>query len=72
MGFVVDGTDARLAAEIIDAIGESVEIFYETKNVGEEWYVGYADHHGQELPTHGHFRSLIDGLKWLRDEAPKP
>lgn len=67
---VMDGTDATIAAAIIANIGESVEIFYESKNVGEEWYVGLADPHGADLPVHGHFPSLIDGLKWLRDEAP--
>lgn len=52
--------------QMIIQIGESVEIFYEPRNKGEEWYVGLADPHGQELPLHGHFSSLLEGLDWLR------
>jgi hypothetical protein len=49
-----------LARRLIE-IGESVSIFYEPRNEGEEWTVGLE----REPMMHGHFRSLIEGLDWL-------
>lgn len=46
-------------------IGESVEIFYEPRNEGDEWYVGLASTHGEPIPLHGHFGSLLEGLRWI-------
>jgi hypothetical protein len=56
--------EARIAA-ILQELGESVEIYYEPRNEGQEWYVGFADPHGSELPVHEHFESLLGGLLWL-------
>ena len=49
-------------------LGESVEIYWEPRNKGDEWYVGLASPSpGEELPLHGHFSHLLDGLSWLVD-----
>jgi hypothetical protein len=52
-------------AELLQEIGESVEIYYEPRNEGDEWYVGFADPHGEALPVHEHFADLVEGLLWL-------
>ncbi|HEY1281136.1 MAG TPA: hypothetical protein VGF22_15775 [Acidimicrobiales bacterium] len=57
--------DADEIAHLLQEIGESVEIFYEPRNEGMEWYVGLADPHGFPLPVHEHFADLIEGLLWL-------
>lgn len=48
-------------ASYLEQIGESVEIYYERRNEGDEWYVGLADPHGSELPLHEHFSNLPEG-----------
>jgi hypothetical protein len=55
--------EAKIARYLAE-IGESVEIYWEPRNQGNEWYVGLADAHGRELPLHEHFASLEDGLHW--------
>lgn len=52
-------------ADLLVEIGESVEVYYEPRNEGMEWYVGFADPHGFDLPVHDHFGDLIEGLTWL-------
>ena len=52
-------------AGLLREIGESVEVYYEPRNEGMEWYVGFASAHGQPLPVHGHFADLVEGLLWL-------
>lgn len=56
---------AESIARLLQEIGESVEIYYEPRNEGMEWYVGFADGHGYPLPVHEHFADLVEGLLWL-------
>lgn len=56
---------AERIASLLMLIGESVEIFYEPRNEGAQWYVGLADPHGKALPLHEHFADLAEGLTWL-------
>ena len=52
-------------ARLLVEIGESVEIFYEPRNEGMEWYIGFASNEGLEVPVHEHFADPIEGLIWL-------
>jgi hypothetical protein len=52
---------------LIEEIGESVSVFYEPLNEGQEWTVGLA-----RLPmVHEHWGELLDGLRWLADNKPR-
>jgi hypothetical protein len=53
--------------DLIKEIGEPVEIFFEPRNEGHEWYVGLATTEGVDTPLHEHFPDLVEGLVWLRD-----
>lgn len=61
----------RLIRGYLEDLQESVEIYYEPKNSGQEWYVGLANTHGEDLALHDHFPRLLDGLSWLVDAKRK-
>lgn len=58
-------SDQGRIAALLQEIGESVEIFYEPQNEGQEWYIGFVNARGRPLPVHEHFHDLIEGLLWL-------
>lgn len=61
----------KTIAELLQKIGEPIEVYYEPRNTGQEWYVGLARALEGNLPIHDHFAALDEGLEWLAENTQR-